>query len=142
MDIDTIDFLDPATQENPFASYNALLAQAPVHFMPSIQAYVVSSHAAIRHVVTHPAIWSIDFRARPDAQLIKTPRARALLEAEGFPRDTKLTTDPPAHTAYRAGCWASSRAWPAPLRGRGTSRAASGPSSGPTFRSVSGWGQR
>ena len=102
MDIDTIDFLDPATQENPFASYDALLAQAPVHFMPSIQAYVVSSHAAIRHVVTHPAIWSIDFRARPDAQLIKTPRARALLEAEGFPRDTKLTTDPPAHTAYRA----------------------------------------
>lgn len=102
MNIDGIDFLDPATQENPFASYDALLAQAPVHFMPSIQAYVVSSHAAIRHVVTHPAIWSIDFRARPDAQLIKTPRARALLEAEGFPRDTKLTTDPPAHTAYRA----------------------------------------
>lgn len=96
-----INLLDPATQEDPFACYEVLLAQAPVYFMPEINAYVVSGHAAIRHVVTHPAIWSIDFRARPDAQLIKTPRARALLESEGFARDTKLTTDPPAHTAYR-----------------------------------------
>ena len=97
-----INLLDPVTQEDPFACYEALLARAPVYFMPEINAYMVSSHAAIRHVVTQPAIWSIDFRAHPDAQLIKTPRARALLESEGFPRDTKLTTDPPAHTAYRA----------------------------------------
>jgi len=95
-------FLDPAIQEDPFAYYDALLEQAPVFFMPQIGAYVVSSYKDIQFVVSHPEIYSIDFRARPDAQLIRHQAAKDLLAAEGFPRDTKLTTDPPAHTGYRA----------------------------------------
>jgi len=101
MKINQTSFMDPATQEDPFAYYDALLEQAPVYFMKEIGAYVVSKYDDIRHVVTHPEIWSIDMSALPQAQLIKTPGARKLLEDEGFPRDTRLTTDPPVHTQYR-----------------------------------------
>lgn len=102
MKIDQTSFMDPATQEDPFSYYDALLEQAPVYFMPEIGAYVVTKYKDICHVVAHPEIWSIDMRALPAAQLIKGPAARKLLEDEGFPRDTRLTTDPPVHNQYRA----------------------------------------
>lgn len=101
MKIDQTSFMDPATQEDPFAYYDALLTQAPVYLMKEIGAYVVTKYEDIRYVVAHPEIWSIDMSALPQAQLIKTPAARKLLEEEGFPRDTRLTTDPPVHTQYR-----------------------------------------
>jgi cytochrome P450 len=102
MNVEDHSLMDPDIQENPFAYYDALLTQAPVRFMPEIGAYVVSKYKDIQHVVAHPEIWSIDMRALPQAQLIRTALAREILETEGFPRDTKLTTDPPAHTYYRA----------------------------------------
>ena len=101
MKIDQTSFMDPATQEDPFAYYDALLDQAPIYFMKEIGAYVVSKYEDIRFVVAHPEIWSIDMSALPQAQLIRTPAARKLLEDNGFPRDTRLTTDPPVHTQYR-----------------------------------------
>ncbi len=93
--------MDPEIQESPFAYYDALLEQAPVYFMPEIGAYVISKYKDIQYVVAHPEIWSIDMRGLPAAQLIKTTAAQEILIAEGFPRDTKFTTDPPAHTNYR-----------------------------------------
>ena len=102
MDLAAHSFMDPDIQEDPYAYYTTLLERAPVYFMPQINAYVVSKYKDIQHVVAHPEIWSIDMRALPAAQLIKHPKARAILESEGFPRDTKLTTDPPRHTGYRA----------------------------------------
>lgn len=93
--------MDADIQENPFAYYDCLLAQAPVYFMPEIGAYVISKYKDIQYVVAHPEIWSIDMRALPAAQLIKHRSAQEILETEGFPRDTKFTTDPPAHTNYR-----------------------------------------
>lgn len=94
--------MDPDIQENPFAYYEALLTQAPVYYMREIDAYVVSRYKDIQYVVAHPEIWSIDMRAKPQAQLIRSDAAKKILQDEGFARDTKLTTDPPAHTAYRA----------------------------------------
>ncbi len=93
--------MDPAIQESPFAYYDALLEQAPVYFMPEIDAYVISKYKDIQYVVAHPEIWSIDMRSLPAAQLIKHPAAQQILIDEGFPRDTKFTTDPPVHTNYR-----------------------------------------
>ena len=63
---------------------------------------MISKYKDIQYVTAHPEIWSIDMRTLPQAQLIKTAAAQAILESEGFPRDTKLTTDPPKHTGYRA----------------------------------------
>jgi cytochrome P450 len=94
--------MDPDIQESPFAYYDALLGQAPVYFMPEIGAYVISKYKDIQFVVAHPEIWSIDMRGLPAAQLIKHRSAQQILEDEGFPRDTKLTTDPPIHNQYRA----------------------------------------
>lgn len=102
MDLSAHSFMDPEIQEDPYAYYAALLEQAPVYFMPQINAYVVSKYKDIQHVVAHPEIWSIDMRGLPGAQLIRHRSAQAILESEGFPRDTKLTTDPPRHTGYRA----------------------------------------
>src|SRR5476651_2511109 len=84
--------MDPDIQETPFAYYDALLSQAPVYFMPEIQAYVISKYKDIQYVVAHPEIWSIDMRSLPAAQLIKHRAAQEILETEGFPRDTKFTT--------------------------------------------------
>ena len=93
--------MDPDIQETPFAYYDALLAQAPVYYMAEIGAYVISKYKDIQYIVAHPEIWSIDMRGLPAAQLIKHRAAQQILETEGFPRDTKFTTDPPAHTNYR-----------------------------------------
>src|SRR6202789_1721560 len=71
--------MDPDIQENPFAYYDALLSQAPVYFMPEIQAYVISKYKDIQYVVAHPEIWSIDMRSLPAAQLIKHPAAQKIL---------------------------------------------------------------
>ena len=48
--------MDPAIQEDPFAYYDALLDEAPVFFMPEINAYVVSKYKDIQFVVAHPEI--------------------------------------------------------------------------------------
>ncbi|MDB5394892.1 MAG: cytochrome [Rhodospirillales bacterium] len=101
MKIQEHSLMDPEIQESPFAYYDALLEQAPVYFMPEIGAYVISKYKDIQFVVAHPEIWSMDMRGLPAAQLIKRKAAQEILETEGFPRDTKFTTDPPAHTNYR-----------------------------------------
>ena len=62
--------MDPDIQESPFAYYDALLEQAPVYFMPEIQAYVLSKYKDIQFAVAHPEIWSIDMRALIDCALI------------------------------------------------------------------------
>jgi cytochrome P450 len=101
MNVQDHSLMDPDIQENPFAYYDALLEQAPVYFMPEIQAYVLSKYKDIQFAVAHPEIWSIDMRGLPAAQLIKHRAAQEILENDGFPRDTKFTTDPPVHTNYR-----------------------------------------
>ena len=94
--------MDPDIQETPFAYYDALLAQAPVYYMAEIGAYVISKYKDIQYIVAHPEIWSIDMRGLPAAQLIKHRAAQQILETEGFPRDTKFTTDPPAQYAMQS----------------------------------------
>lgn len=102
MDITAHSFMDADIQENPFSYYEALLRDAPVYYMPEISAYVVSKYKDIQFAVMHPEIWSIDMRSLPRASMFKYQSAQDLLATEGFPRDTRLTTDPPAHNIYRS----------------------------------------
>lgn len=95
-------FMDPDIQESPFEYYDALLRDAPVHFMPEIDAYVISKYKDVQFAVSHPEIWSIDMRGIPRASMFRHQSAQDLLAAEGFPRDTKFTTDPPVHGTYRS----------------------------------------
>lgn len=94
--------MDPAIQEDPYAYYAALREQAPVYRMPDTGAFVVSRYRDIQHVLAHPEIWSIDLVGRAGASMFQHAAAREVLEKHGFPRNTKLSTDPPEHRAYRS----------------------------------------
>jgi cytochrome P450 len=94
--------LDPAVQQSPYAYYDALREQAPVYFMPEINAWVVTRYRDLQHVLSHPEIWSNDLLGKAGFSMFRHPEAAELLAREGFARNTRLQTDPPEHRGYRA----------------------------------------
>jgi cytochrome P450 len=94
--------LDPAVQQSPTAYYAILREHAPVYFMPEIGAWVVTRYRDVQHVLSHPEIWANDLLGKAGFSMFRHREAAALLEREGFPRNTKLQTDPPEHRGYRA----------------------------------------
>lgn len=94
--------LDPAIQQNPYDYYGVLREQTPVYFMPEINAWVVTRHRDVQHVLSHPEIWSNDLLGKAGFSMFRHPEAAALLAREGFPRNTQLQTDPPEHRGFRA----------------------------------------
>jgi cytochrome P450 len=94
--------LDPAVQQDPYAYYDALRAHAPVYFMPEIGAWLVTRYRDLQHVLAHPEIWSNDLLGKAGFSMFRHPEAAELLAREGFPRNTKLQTDPPEHRGFRA----------------------------------------
>jgi cytochrome P450 len=94
--------LDPAVQQSPYAYYDVLRTQAPVYFMPEINAWVVTRYRDLQHVLAHPEIWSNDLLGKAGFSMFRHPEAAELLAREGFPRNTKLQTDPPEHRGFRA----------------------------------------
>jgi cytochrome P450 len=94
--------LDPAVQQSPYAYYDALREQAPVYFMPEINAWVVTRYGDLQHVLSHPEIWSNDLLGKAGFSMFRHPEAAELLAREGFARNTRLQTDPPEHRGYRA----------------------------------------
>jgi cytochrome P450 len=101
MRVEDHSLMDPEVQESPFPYYHALIEQAPVYLMPAIQAFVVSRYRDVQHVLAHPEIWSNDLLGKAGLSMFQHPEAQAVLEAGGWPRDTKLQTDPPIHRDYR-----------------------------------------
>jgi len=102
MRVEDHSLMDPEIQESPFAYYHALHEQAPVYWMPDAEAYLVSRYRDVQHVIRHPEIWSNDLLGKAGFSMFQHEEARALLEAEGWPRDTRFQTDPPVHRDYRA----------------------------------------
>lgn len=94
--------LEPEIQESPFAYYRACHEQAPVHFSAPLGAYLVTRYRDVQHVLSHPEIWANDLLRKAGFSMFQHPEARAILEAEGWPRDTRLQSDPPEHRDYRA----------------------------------------
>jgi cytochrome P450 len=102
MRVEDHSLMDPAIQEDPYAYYTALHEQAPVYRMPDTGAYLVSGYGDLQYVLNHPEIWSNDLLGKAGFSMFQHEEARAVLEEEGWPRDTKLQTDPPEHKDYRA----------------------------------------
>jgi cytochrome P450 len=102
MRVEDHSLMDPDIQESPFAYYRALHDQAPVYFMPDTEAYLVTRYRDVQHVLRHPEIWSNDLLGKAGFSMFQHEEAQALLEAEGWPRDTRFQTDPPVHRDYRA----------------------------------------
>ena len=102
MRVEDHSLMDPEIQADPYAYYHALHEQAPVYLMPDTGAYLVSRYRDVQHVILHPEIWSNDLLGKAGFSMFQHEEARQVLEADGWPRDTRLQTDPPEHRDYRA----------------------------------------
>jgi len=69
--------------------------------MPDTGAYVLSRHRDIQWAMSHPEIFSIDLVGKAGASMFAHPEALDVLEREGWPRNTRLSSDPPQHRGYR-----------------------------------------
>ncbi|OBJ73697.1 cytochrome P450 [Mycobacterium sp. 1274756.6] len=96
------DPLEPATLQCPYAWYQTLRAEAPVHFVPSrgmwfVTSYELSSEAALNHEV-----FSSNFGLPQMPPPESVAEEIAAIQAEGWPAvPTLLTADPPEHHYYR-----------------------------------------
>ena len=99
-DIDEIDFMDPAVQEDWFPYYRMLREQAPVWRVPATGEYFLSRYDDVTYVLRHPELFphtstSSEFR------LLKTEAANRYYEEHGWRRKQTLGIDPPVHREYR-----------------------------------------
>lgn len=101
-DVTEFDPLEPQTLQCPYAWYQALRTEAPVHFVPSRGMWFVTSHelcseAALNHEVFSSA-FGLPQMPAPEAVADEI----AAITAEGWPAvPTLLTADPPEHHYYR-----------------------------------------
>ena len=102
MRVEDHSLMDPEIQADPYAYYHALHEQAPVYLMPDSGAYLISRYRDVQYVISHPEIWSNDLLGKAGFSMFQHEEARQVLEAGGWPRDTRLQTDPPEHRDYRA----------------------------------------
>ncbi len=102
MRVEDHSLMDPAIQESPFDYYRALREQAPVYYMPDAGAYLVSRYRDVQFVIRHPEIWSNDLLGKAGFSMFQHEEAKRILEQKGWPRDTRLQSDPPVHRDYRA----------------------------------------
>ncbi len=94
--------LEPEIQESPWAYYRACREQAPVHFSAPLGAFLVTRYRDVQFVLEHPEIWANDLLAKAGFSMFQHAEARQILESKGWPRDTRLQSDPPVHRDYRA----------------------------------------
>lgn len=93
--------LEPAIQASPYAYYRACHEQAPVHFSEPLGAFLVTKYRDVQFVLSHPGIWANDLLRKAGFSMFQHAEARAILESNGWPRDTRLQSDPPIHREYR-----------------------------------------
>ena len=102
MSLAGFDPMAPEAQQNPFPTYAALRAEAPVYRGPT-GIYFVSQHAAAIEVLRQPQLFSSQWMN--SASLPPVPGAEAELAeiaAGALPAvSTMLTLDPPLQTRYR-----------------------------------------
>ncbi|KMS53639.1 hypothetical protein V474_23240 [Novosphingobium barchaimii LL02] len=94
--------LDPTTQSDPFAMYEAMQDAPGIYRMPETGFYIVSRYADLRAVLTDP----VTFSNKVDRASLQGPenaaRLREYMEAKGWPHIATLQrTDAPDHARYR-----------------------------------------
>ncbi len=94
--------LEPEIQESPYAYHRACMEQAPVHFSAPLNAWIVTRYRDVQYVLSHPEIWANDLLVKAGFSMFQHAEARAILESNGWPRDTRLQSDPPVHRDYRS----------------------------------------
>lgn len=94
--------LDPMTQSDPFAMYEAMQDAPGIYRMPETGFYIVSRYADLRAVLTDP----VTFSNKVDRASLQGPenaeKLRAYMESKGWPHISTLQrTDAPDHGRYR-----------------------------------------
>jgi len=96
--VSEFDSMAPETVEDPFAFYEALREQAPVHFDERLQTYLVSRYDGVWRVIHDTERFS---SAIGPAALMPPMEAIQLLLTGHPPVHTLLTADPPEHIRFR-----------------------------------------
>lgn len=101
--LDDFSLLDPATQSDPFAMYEAMQDCPGIYRMPETGFFIVSRYADLRTVLTDPATFSNDV----DRASLQGPdlseKHQHYLSEHGWPHiQTLQRTDAPAHGRYRS----------------------------------------
>ena len=99
-EVDAIDLMDPAVQQDWFPYYRTLRERAPVWRVPSTGEYFLSRYDDVIYVLRHPELFphtstSSEFR------LLQTDAANRYYEEHGWRRKQTLGIDPPVHREYR-----------------------------------------
>ena len=93
------DPFDPAYLTDPYPVYAQLRAEAPVHYEPGLDHWVMSRHADVRAVLADPAIFSARNAVSPLVRL--TDDQVRLLRQDGFATHILVNLDPPEHARAR-----------------------------------------
>ena len=93
MNVDDIDLMDPAVQEDWFPHYRTLREEAPVWRVPATGEFFVSRYDDVIYVLRHPELFphtstSSEFR------LLQTDAANRYYEEHGWRRKQTLGIDP------------------------------------------------
>lgn len=88
--------LSPRMARNPYPKYAELRRQAPVHWSPLLDAWVVTRYADIDTILRDYKRFSNDPSQR---RRTRAPRTTAMVEQSG---QSMLLSDPPAHTRLRS----------------------------------------
>jgi len=100
--LDEFSLLDPDTQDDPFAMYEAMHAAPGIYLMPETGFFIVSRYADLCQVLTDPVSFSneVDRGALQGAKL--SEQHQRYLSEHGWPHIATLQrTDAPAHGRYR-----------------------------------------
>ncbi|MCL7466737.1 cytochrome P450 [Phaeovulum sp. NW3] len=97
-----ISLLDPATQSDPFAAYDAIQAYPGIYRMPETGFYIVTRYADLRAVLTDPKTFSNEVDRASLQGADNSAFLHDYLEQHGWPHMATLQrTDAPVHTRYR-----------------------------------------
>ncbi len=95
--------MDPAVLQNPYPLYTTLRENAPVHFLPELDMYIVTSYDLLMEVMRNPKVFS-NIAGKGRRGITGSDEAERIVREEGYGRfiPTIVNNDPPTHTSYRA----------------------------------------
>jgi len=99
MKLGDVNALAPETVENPYAFYDLLREESPVHWDPKLEVFLVSRYADVLEVVRNAETFS----SSVGAMTVAPPLEAIEVISRGFPAvNTLITADPPHHAGYRS----------------------------------------
>jgi len=95
-------FMDPAIQDDPFATYAEMHEKCPVYRLPETGLVMVTKYDDVRTVLTDPAIFSSQPSGGAGRQTDIALAHAEYMATHGWVKARTLQrTDPPVHTRYR-----------------------------------------